>query len=65
MKGSAAEANVRAKTGTLRFVDALSGYVATAAGEHLAFSLFLNNYNGGRRDLDAVAVMLAEFNGKP
>jgi D-alanyl-D-alanine carboxypeptidase/D-alanyl-D-alanine-endopeptidase (penicillin-binding protein 4) len=48
MKGTAAAGNVRAKTGTLRYVYALSGYVTTAAGERLAFSMMLNNYHNER-----------------
>ncbi len=39
-----ARGNVRAKTGTLTGVSALSGYVTTAAGTPLAFSVFANNY---------------------
>ncbi|MBL9212574.1 MAG: D-alanyl-D-alanine carboxypeptidase/D-alanyl-D-alanine-endopeptidase, partial [Opitutaceae bacterium] len=35
MKGTAAEGNVRAKTGTLRWANGLSGYVTSAAGEAL------------------------------
>lgn len=67
MQGTAAARNARAKTGTLRHVNALSGYVTTAAGERLVFSLMLNNYTppenapSARADLDALAVMLAEF----
>ncbi|MFL6277906.1 MAG: D-alanyl-D-alanine carboxypeptidase/D-alanyl-D-alanine-endopeptidase [Blastocatellia bacterium] len=49
MKGTAAASNARAKTGTLRYVYALSGYVTTAAGEHLAFSIMLNNYYNAER----------------
>jgi D-alanyl-D-alanine carboxypeptidase/D-alanyl-D-alanine-endopeptidase (penicillin-binding protein 4) len=70
MKGTAAERNVRAKTGTIRYVNSLSGHVTTAAGERLVFSLMLNNYAPpenaptARADLDAVAVMLAEFAGR-
>ena len=69
MKGTAAERNVRAKTGTIGHVNTLSGYVTTAAGERLAFSLMLNAYSGGgqhsaRDDLDAIAVTLAEFKGR-
>jgi len=48
MKGTPAAGNVRAKTGTLRYVYALSGYVTTAAGERLAFSIMLNNYHNER-----------------
>jgi D-alanyl-D-alanine carboxypeptidase/D-alanyl-D-alanine-endopeptidase (penicillin-binding protein 4) len=66
MKGTPAEGNVRAKTGTLRWVNALSGQVTTAAGERLAFSLLLNRNvaapgRSGRDELDAVAVMLSRF----
>ncbi|HJQ25952.1 MAG TPA: D-alanyl-D-alanine carboxypeptidase/D-alanyl-D-alanine-endopeptidase [Blastocatellia bacterium] len=49
MKGTPAAGNARAKTGTLRYVYALSGYVTTAAGEHLAFSIMLNNYYNAER----------------
>lgn len=70
MKGTAAAQNVRAKTGTIRYVNALSGYVTTAAGERLAFALTLNNYlppddaPSARADLDAIAVLVAEFAGR-
>jgi len=70
MKGTTAAGNVRAKTGTLRWANSLSGYVTTAAGEHLLFSVMLNRYRGtdpnisARSDVDAIAVMLAEFTGR-
>jgi D-alanyl-D-alanine carboxypeptidase/D-alanyl-D-alanine-endopeptidase (penicillin-binding protein 4) len=69
MKGTAAERNVTAKTGTIGHVHTLSGYVTTAAGEPVAFSLMLNAYRSDSRtvardDLDALAVMLAEFKGR-
>ncbi len=35
---------VRAKTGSLAFARALSGYVTTADGHEVAFSLYANNY---------------------
>lgn len=68
MRGTPAEGNLRAKTGSLSSVASLSGYVTTAAGEHLVFSLMLNNYPDAaavRRDsIDAIAVLLASFSGK-
>jgi D-alanyl-D-alanine carboxypeptidase/D-alanyl-D-alanine-endopeptidase (penicillin-binding protein 4) len=77
MRNSVAAGNVRAKTGTLRYTDALSGYVTDAAGEPLVFSLLLNNYRRptdaqghpvgptARNDLDAVATMIAGHAGAP
>ena len=64
MHGTAAERNVHAKTGGLRWVSSLSGYVTTAVGEKLAFSFMLNRYvaSPGRKgtdELDELAVMLA------
>jgi len=69
MKGTPAEENVRAKTGTLRWVNALSGHVTSAAGEPLLFSFYLNRYaappgRSGRDELDALAVTLARFAGR-
>ena len=57
---------MRAKTGTLRWANSISGYVTTAAGEHLVFSLMLNRYyepRPVRGDLDTIVVMLAGFTG--
>ena len=67
MKGTPAAGNVRAKTGTLRWANTISGYVTTAAGEHLAFSLMVNRYYEARPvrgDLDTVVVLLASFTGR-
>ncbi len=68
MRGTPAEGNLRAKTGSLNSVASLSGYVTTAAGEHLVFSMMLNNYPSAsavRRDsIDAIAILLASFAGK-
>ncbi|MFD0803184.1 D-alanyl-D-alanine carboxypeptidase/D-alanyl-D-alanine-endopeptidase, partial [Streptomonospora algeriensis] len=63
MGGTAAEGRVRAKTGTLTGVSALSGYATAADGELLAFSIVNNGYAGGapRGIQDAIAVRLAEF----
>jgi D-alanyl-D-alanine carboxypeptidase/D-alanyl-D-alanine-endopeptidase (penicillin-binding protein 4) len=67
-KGTPAENNLRAKTGSLSGVTALSGYVTSAAGERLVFSMMLNNFSEGgvsnKNTLDAIGVLLASFKGK-
>jgi len=69
MRGTAAEGNVQAKTGSLRWANSLSGYVTTAAGERLAFSVMLNRSivppgRFGRDDVDPIALILARFSGR-
>ena len=69
MRGTAAEGNVHAKTGSLRWANSLSGYVTTAAGERLAFSLMLNRYVAppelkATQALDEIAVTLAQYQGR-
>jgi D-alanyl-D-alanine carboxypeptidase/D-alanyl-D-alanine-endopeptidase (penicillin-binding protein 4) len=68
LRGTSAANNVRAKTGTLSNVSALSGYVTTAAGERLAFSAIVNHYTDERTPrtnfLDGVATLLASFSGR-
>lgn len=67
-KSDAATGNVRAKTGTLRWASALSGYVTSAAGERLAFSIMLNRFepepgHSGYEEIDPLMLMLANFGG--
>jgi len=66
-KGTAAEGNMRGKTGTIDQVSALSGYVKTASGEELVVSLIVNGVAETRTRtsmIDDIIVNLANFNGK-
>lgn len=64
MTGTPAERNVRAKTGTIDKARALSGYVTTADGRLLVFSLVANNFTVRARDVDrAVDGFLARLAG--
>ncbi|MDT4899036.1 MAG: hypothetical protein QOH25_4113 [Acidobacteriota bacterium] len=68
MRGTPAAGNLRAKTGTIAGVASLSGYVTSATGERLVFSVILNNYpeesSSRRSHIDAIAVLLASFAGR-
>jgi D-alanyl-D-alanine carboxypeptidase/D-alanyl-D-alanine-endopeptidase (penicillin-binding protein 4) len=63
MKGTPAENNVHAKTGTVAQSRSLSGYVTTADGHMLIFSFLSNNFTVANRTIervqDAVATRLA------
>jgi serine-type D-Ala-D-Ala carboxypeptidase/endopeptidase (penicillin-binding protein 4) len=65
MLGTPAVGNLRAKTGTIRTVSALSGYVRTADGERVAFSIIANNLPAStwaaKRIEDQIGARLAEF----
>jgi D-alanyl-D-alanine carboxypeptidase/D-alanyl-D-alanine-endopeptidase (penicillin-binding protein 4) len=65
MRGTPAEKNVRAKTGTMSNIRSLAGYVATADGERLAFAIIANNFEGtgaaAVQAIDTIAVRLAAF----
>ena len=67
-KGTVAENNLRAKTGSLSSAASLSGYVTTAAGENLVFSIMVNNFPEDVEPraicIDPIAVLLASFAGK-
>jgi D-alanyl-D-alanine carboxypeptidase/D-alanyl-D-alanine-endopeptidase (penicillin-binding protein 4) len=68
MRDSAATNNLRGKTGTLTYVNALSGYITTKRGQPLILSLMGNNYTGPGREttgvIDQICAMLAEFEGE-
>lgn len=55
MKGTPAENNLHAKTGTLPMVRSLSGYVNTADGRLLEFSILCNGWVAPQSEVDAVA----------
>ena len=65
LAGTPAEGRVRAKTGTVDNVRAIAGYVDTASGETLAFSIIANNFTVPASAIDAAAdqalVRLATF----
>lgn len=61
MTGTRAANNLRAKTGTLTGVNALSGYVADATGRRLVFSVVVNNgLSNVNLLLDEVGAALAD-----
>jgi D-alanyl-D-alanine carboxypeptidase/D-alanyl-D-alanine-endopeptidase (penicillin-binding protein 4) len=67
MQDTPAAGRVRAKTGTLEDVSALSGYVESLGGRHYAFSLLVNDYPSSLRQAiaseDSFAVALASAGG--
>jgi D-alanyl-D-alanine carboxypeptidase/D-alanyl-D-alanine-endopeptidase (penicillin-binding protein 4) len=65
--GTPAANNLRGKTGTIDQVSALSGYMTTAGGEPIVFSIVVNGVPGeGTRVhlIDEIVLNVANFNGK-
>ena len=65
-KGSIAEGQLRAKSGTIEHVKAYSGYVTSKSGREIAFSMVVNNFSCTSAEagdkLELLMVALAEFN---
>lgn len=59
MRGTAAAANVRAKTGYIDRARSLSGYVTTADGTRLVFSVLCNNWTVPTRQVEQVQDSIA------
>jgi D-alanyl-D-alanine carboxypeptidase/D-alanyl-D-alanine-endopeptidase (penicillin-binding protein 4) len=66
--GTAAEGNVRAKTGSFSNARTLAGYATTADGELLAFAVLANNFATAAaavdRTIDSVVTRLASFSSR-
>lgn len=61
---SSAAGRILAKTGTLTYINSLSGYATTADNEVLAFSIICNDETveaSGIRPIDAIATLLAAY----
>jgi serine-type D-Ala-D-Ala carboxypeptidase/endopeptidase (penicillin-binding protein 4) len=65
MKGTPAENNVRAKTGTMSNIRTLAGYARTRDGGTFAFAIMTNSFEGSgaaaNEAIDRIAVRLAAF----
>jgi D-alanyl-D-alanine carboxypeptidase/D-alanyl-D-alanine-endopeptidase (penicillin-binding protein 4) len=63
-KGTRAQGNIRAKSGSIGRVRAYAGYAKNRSGELIAFAFLANNYTGGsgavRKQLERLMVSLCE-----
>lgn len=68
LQQTAVAGNLRGKTGTLSYVNALSGYLQTRSGTRLVISLMGNNFVGSARavtsTMDRICILLAEYEGR-
>jgi D-alanyl-D-alanine carboxypeptidase/D-alanyl-D-alanine-endopeptidase (penicillin-binding protein 4) len=66
LKGSPAEGRIRAKTGSMQGIRALSGYATTLSGDDMVFSVMINGYSGPGavmdRALDRFCTLLVTTN---
>lgn len=61
MRGTKAEGNVRAKTGTISNVRGLSGYLTTSEGEDIVFSFLVNGHLITSRDTELITDKVLEL----
>jgi D-alanyl-D-alanine carboxypeptidase/D-alanyl-D-alanine-endopeptidase (penicillin-binding protein 4) len=65
LRNTAAESNVRAKTGTMSNIRSLAGYAHSRDHEPLAFAVMVNNFEGTGQQaqavIDAIVERLADF----
>jgi D-alanyl-D-alanine carboxypeptidase/D-alanyl-D-alanine-endopeptidase (penicillin-binding protein 4) len=65
MKGTKAEGNVKAKTGTISNVRGLSGYLTAANGEEIVFSFLVNGHllssDDNEKLTDSVLALISEY----
>ena len=63
-RNSAAENNVRAKSGSMNRIRSYTGYVTTKSGKLLSFSIIVNNYSCSgymmKKKLESIMIALAE-----
>mgnify|MGYP000865021072 CR=1 FL=1 len=65
LKGTHAENNLRAKSGSMERVRSYAGYVTSKSGKKLAFSIILNNYSSTsyqvKKDLEKFMKLVSEL----
>ena len=54
MRGTVLDDHVEAKTGSIANVRALSGFLETPAGQHIVFSIIVNNFTAPASQIDAL-----------
>ena len=68
LKGTLAQGNIHAKTGSMTGVRSISGYLTTHDGEPIAFSILANNYTCAGSEIgkleDAVLLKLVDLSRK-
>lgn len=66
LKGTVAQGNIHAKSGSIKNVRAYSGYATSASGREIAFSVMFNNFTVSsstmRKHMEALMLSLVQFN---